>query len=301
MKKILFISLSCVGDAVMTTPVLQSLHELYPQAEIDIVADRRSKDVFVNCPYRGEIFFKEKERFLRGAPALVWQLLACKYDLAVDLRTDGLAYLLRAKKRFTKFGAEAYGPHAIEQMMGVIRAVHEDRPIPGTQIWLDEKVLAYAEQQLQQFKGKPFLALGPGCGGRRPQKFWPCERYAELAESLKEVFAGVLFVGGRDDKKLAEKIAGQIDQAFIDTCGKTEIIEVAALLKSASFFVGSDSGLGHVAGAVGTPTLSFFSVDTPQRCLPWGPSPQYLVGDNNDARNISVDEARKTILGALPG
>jgi len=65
-NKILFISLSNIGDAVMTTPVLQALHELYPEAVIDIVGDQRSSEIFKYCPFLGEIFHKHKSSFLRG-------------------------------------------------------------------------------------------------------------------------------------------------------------------------------------------------------------------------------------------
>ena len=100
-NKILFISLSNIGDAIMTTPVLHALHQLYPEAIIDIVGDQRSSEIFKHCPYRGEIFHKQKNSFLRGVPALLMTLWAQSYDLVVDIRTDGLAYLLPAGKRLS--------------------------------------------------------------------------------------------------------------------------------------------------------------------------------------------------------
>lgn len=69
--KILLITLSNLGDAVMTTPVLEWLHQLYPGAVIDIVGDRRSSAVFSGCPYRGRILNKDKQRIGRGVPALL--------------------------------------------------------------------------------------------------------------------------------------------------------------------------------------------------------------------------------------
>ncbi len=301
MQEILFISLSCVGDAVMTTPVLQALHAAYPEAKIDIVADRRSKDVFINCPYRGDIYYKEKNRFLRGGPALIRQLFGKRYMLVVDLRTDGLAYLLRAQRKLTKFGGAAYGPHAVESLMGIIRPLHGESPIPSTHIWLDDSEIKHSKQILGKLEGQRLLAIGPGCGGRRAEKFWPTECYAELANSLADVFEGVVFLGGEQDTPLAEKITSQLQLPFINTCGGTEIIQAAALLKQVSMFVGSDSGLGHVAGAVGTPTLTFFSVDKPERCLPRGPSSDWLMGENGDARNISVKAAEAKIRTAISG
>lgn len=283
----------------MTTPVLQSLHSAYPEAKIDIVADRRSKDVFVNCPYRGDIYYKEKDKFLRGGPALIRELFGKRYRLIVDLRTDGLAYLLRAERRLTKFGGSDYGPHAVENLMGIISPLHGDSPIPSTHIWLDEASIRHSKQILGKLKGKRLLALGPGCGGRRAEKFWPTDNYAELANSMADVFEGVVFLGGEPDQPLAEKIIKKTQLPYVDTCGRTEIIQAAALLKQVSLFVGSDSGLGHVAGAVGIPTLTFFSVDKPERCLPRGPSPHWLMGENGDARNISVKAAEDRIRTAI--
>jgi len=51
-KKILFITLSNIGDAILTTPVLEYLHQKYPKAKIDIVGDFRSKEIFNNCNYK---------------------------------------------------------------------------------------------------------------------------------------------------------------------------------------------------------------------------------------------------------
>ncbi len=128
-NKILFISLSNIGDAIMTTPVLRALHECYPEAVIDIVGDRRSSEVFKHCPFRGEIFHKQKQRFLRGTPALLKALWFQSYDLIVDIRTDGLAYLIPAGKRYTKFNKKlnrkTTGLHSVQQHMGIISNIFQ--------------------------------------------------------------------------------------------------------------------------------------------------------------------------------
>ncbi len=108
--KALFISLSNIGDAIMTTPALELLHARYPEHSIDIVADRRSGEIFEHCPYRGEIFYKNKRAAWRGVPALLGQLRVSFYEVVVDLRSDGLAYLLRARRRYIPNGAP--GPRA---------------------------------------------------------------------------------------------------------------------------------------------------------------------------------------------
>jgi len=298
-KQVLFITLSCVGDAVMTTPVLKALHTAYPEARFDIVADKRSDIIFVNCPFRGEIFYKDKRKFLRGAPALVQKLFRKKYDVIVDLRTDGLAYLLRGEKRYTKWNGKAYGVHAVESLMGIIRNIHEDKPIPSPEVWIDKNSIAFATQALADLPGKSILAFGPGCSGKRQKKFWPTKNYAALANGLQDVFDAVLLLGGSGDKKLVLEISKELELPCLDMCLETDLLQAAALLQQSKVFVGSDSGLGHVAAAVDTPTLSFFSVDKPERCLPWGPFSHWIMGQDGDARKISVEESEANIRRML--
>ena len=298
-QKILFIGLSCVGDAVMTTPVLRALHEAYPDAGIDIVADSKSSDIFEYCAYRGKVIYKDKKRFLRGAPALLSELRKTNYELIVDLRTDGLTMLMRGKKKLTKRKGESYGPHAIEGFMGVIKSVHGDNDIPATTIWITQQQRLAAEETLRSLGAARVLAMAPGCGGKNPKKFWQLNKYAQLANNLSDNFDGVLLLGSKQDSVLTREIAKQVKLPLLDLAGKTDLLEAAALLEKATVFVGSDSGLGHVAGAMGTSTLSFFSVDKPARCLPWGPFAQYLEGEEEDARNITVQAAEKMVREAI--
>ena len=70
-NKILFISLSNIGDAIMTIPVLMALHEHYPEAVVDIVGDQRSSEIFKHCPFRGEIFNKQKKQVFKRRSRLI--------------------------------------------------------------------------------------------------------------------------------------------------------------------------------------------------------------------------------------
>ena len=199
-KKILVISLSCVGDAIMTTPVFQSLHERCPEAKIDIVSDRRSSFIYSHCPYLGEIFHKDKKKMLRGVVDLLKNINNKSYDLIIDLRTDALSYLIRGKKRFPKWKAKPYGKHAVEVLMGVIRSMHGDEPIPDTHIWLSDEHMEFADQSLASLPGDNWLSLAPGASGS-VKRMWPAENYALLANSLSDIFSGVILLCIEKEKK----------------------------------------------------------------------------------------------------
>lgn len=288
-RRILCITLSCVGDVVMSTPVLQALHERYPYARIDVVADSRASQLLSRCSYVGEILHKDKKTLFRGAFGLLKRLRGRRYDLIVDLRTDGLTWLLRSDNKLTKRRARPYGNHSVERMMGVIRSLHGEAPIPPACVWLEESDRRYAGERLARLPQGLRLALAPGSAGARDRKAWPADNYAALANALQDQFSAVILAGGPDERSLTDAIAEKLTLPYIDATD-TNLIQLAALLERCSLFVGSDSGPGHIAAAVGVPTLTLFGRDH-RDCLPWGGRSAWLLADSGYARDVPPDEA----------
>ena len=297
-EQILFIGLSNVGDVVMCSPVLQSLHTLYPAAVFDVVADSKSRNLYECAPFIRAIHIKRKNGLLRGAPALIGALWRTRYDLIVDLRTDGLAYMLRGKRKYTKWNRRSYGQHAVEELLGVIAGLHGDRPVPPARVWLGDQQRRAARRQLAGFKDGKLLALGVG-SALNPPKSWPEERFIELCRLRRDDFAGVIFLGSAGERARTERVIRGLDLPCIDTLGNS-LLEAAALLERAFVYVGPDSGLGHIAAAVGTPTITLFGPLNPARYRPWGKKSQFAVGKDKDAGNIPVAEVNALIDRLLP-
>lgn len=288
MRRILFITLSNIGDAVLTTPALEALHQGFPQASIDLVADSRSSLVFAHCPYRGSIFHKNKKTGWRGLIKLIYQLRRTRYDLVVDLRTDGLAYLLRARKRLTKRGAKPAGPHAVEHHMAVVAPLLPPATsIPSCRIWLQAEQVRFAKDQLSQLPGNHWLALGPGANWA--PKIWPAPAFVALVNAVKNYFDGVVLVGGAGDRGRGQFIAANLPLPSRNLCGATDLLQASAVLQRTSVFVGNDSGLGHLASAVGIPTLTVFGPGQPERYHPWGKHSYWRVAPNNKLEDLSAE------------
>ncbi len=288
-KKILFIGLSNVGDVIMTTPVLRALHAKFPNARFDIVADKRSMNLYGNYPLLNKLYLKDKNKPLRGVPALLSELWKNSYDIIVDVRSDGLAYLLRGKKKYTKYFAKSYGPHAVEEIMGVIHDLHRDQPIPETEIWLSDENQDYAVKQLCVFDNKEkLLSLSVG-DSRKPEKTLATENFIKLLRTHTNDFSGVVFLGNDFEAEVTQEVCKEIELPYINTLGNS-LLGAAALIEKTCLYIGPDSGLGHIAGAVKTPTISFFSLMDPARFRPWGDKATCISGAKKDARNVSVDE-----------
>ncbi len=284
--RILVVSLSNVGDAVMSTPVLEALHDHYPDAVIDIVADRRSSALFALCPYRGRILHKDKRAGAVGLVRLIGELRRTRYDLVVDLRTDGLAYALRARRRLTKWGAaRPAGAHAVERLFAILRPLVGDAPIPATRVWIDEALHAFAARALDPLPAGPLLAVAPGA--KWPPKTWPAGRYIEMIEASTDLVAGTVILGGPQDREVSARVASGIRLPCVNLAGDTTVLEDCAVLTRCAALVGNDSGAGHMAAAVGTATLTVFGPTDPRAFRPWGPNAAWIAAPGRDLAALS--------------
>ncbi|OIN95780.1 MAG: lipopolysaccharide heptosyltransferase II, partial [Deltaproteobacteria bacterium CG1_02_45_11] len=92
-----------------------------------------------------------------------------------------------------------------------------------------------------------------------PAKQWFAERYARLADRIHEVFdARALFFGGPEDTELGRRISRMMQYPVVDLSGKTELGEAIALIEHCDLFITNDSGLMHVAAALGVPLIAIF-------------------------------------------
>ena len=296
--KILFITLSNIGDAIMTTPTLQRLHQIYPEAVIDLVCDARSQILFEYCPYRGNIYIKNKKAGKKGLFSLIKQLRRTRYDLIVDLRTDGLAYLLRAKKRLTKWGHKPYGPHAVEDLISIIDAINPDKTIPPTCVWFGQDHQDKADQLLNNVSGKKLIAVGPGANWE--PKIWKADNFAKVLNGLGDQISEIIIMGGPNDQVYSEKLKNQLSRPFLDITGQTDLLTTAAVLARCQLFLGNDSGLGHLASAVDTASVSVFGPGKPERYHPWHERNIWFSGEKGDMKNIATDKvlaATSRIIG----
>ncbi len=118
---------------------------------------------------------------------------------------------------------------------------------------------------------RPIIAMHPGSGGYSTARRWAPERFAQLADTLfHDVGGQLILMGGPEEAELHRQImsmmrSGMPARSF---AGKGSIRVAAAVLEQADLFVGNDSGLTHLAVAVGTPTVAIFGLTNSDA---WGP------------------------------
>jgi ADP-heptose:LPS heptosyltransferase len=235
------------------------------------------------------------------------QSVARRWDLAVDLRGSALAYLVPASRRLV-LGKGRRREHRVEEL-GRLVAPETSPPMP--RLWLGPSERAMAATSVPD--GAPVLALGPAANWRA--KTWRAERFAALASRLigEGPLAGarVATFGAAGEEGAARHVLDALPaERRIDLVGKLDPLQAAACLERCRLFVGNDSGLMHMAAAVGIPTVGLFGPSPVEHYRPWGrwtavartpETPEQLMADPGfDHRtsdtlmdSLSVDEVER--------
>jgi heptosyltransferase-3 len=265
--QILFVTATRIGDAVLSTGLLSHLIERHPEARLTIAAGPVAAPLFEAVPGVERLIVMPKRRLALHWLDLYRRVAGRRWDLVVDLRGSALPWLLSAGDR-RAMGKGAKYEHRVRQLAGLF----DVDPPPSPRLWLAPAHEWRAEALVSP--GSPVLAIGPAANWRGKQ--WRAERFAELARRL--IARDGLLPGARvavlaagHERPQALPLLATIPPArTIDLIGQTDLLTAAAALRRCALFVGNDTGLMHIAAAVGVPTLGLFGPSPIDQYAPWG-------------------------------
>ena len=283
--KILFITANRIGDAILSTGLLRHIVAAYPGARITVACGPLCTDLFDAVPGLDTVIPMPKQSWNRHWWTLWRRCAPHSWDMIVDLRNSVVSRLLRHGQLFT------YRTQENRHKVHVNAAIMALDPPPAPQIWVAEST-RNAAANLLAGEG-PILALGPSANW--PAKQWPAEHFATLAQLL---LADPAFEGGRvlvlaaahEREQIAPVLRAIPEAQRIELIGASLAL-AAACLQRATLYIGNDSGLMHLAAAVGTPTLGLFGPGNEAVYGPWG----------RHAAVARTPEPATTLLARLPG
>ena len=279
--RVLFVTSTRIGDAVLSSGLLAHLIERHPGARFTIACGAPAAGLFAAVPGLERVLPIVKRRH-GGHWIDLWRAcLGRHWDLVVDLRGSALAWLLRARERRVLRG-DPGATHKVHQLGALL----DLDPPPAPRLWSTAEQEAEAAALIPA--GPPVLALGPTANW--PGKVWPAVRFAELARRLtgpEGILPGgriAVFGGPGEEAMAAEAVAGLPADRRLDLVGRIDLGTVHACLTRCALFVGNDSGLMHMAAAAGVPTLGLFGPSREVHYAPWGPRAAALrTPDSYDA------------------
>ena len=283
-KQILVVGPSWVGDMVMAQSLFITLRQNYPQAAIDVLAPAWSKPILDRMPeVRATISqpVGHGEFGLSARYRLGKQLQQSSYNISIVLprsfKSALVPFFARIPQRIGYKGEMRYGlltdirpldksvlTQTVQRFvaLGVARDVPLPPPIPEPSLRIDKD----NQQRLLQALGlnleKPVVGFMPGAE-YGPAKRWPEEHFAGVADYLVNHGYQVWLLGSEKDRATAEKIQQACLRPLTNLCGKTSLQDVVDLMAALQLAITNDSGLMHVAAAVGCPLIAIYGSSTP--------------------------------------
>lgn len=308
------------GDVLCTVPLLRSLHTKYKPEELAVVVSPQNREALEGCPYITRLidydkltFYRNPSHFLKFAKELRrgYDVLIVPSNVSLSLTNDIMAFFVKAKMKF--------GPASLETKSNRTSSVYDyavdlswgERPVHqsfrnmkvasplGVGRETDNGELEYRvepsrERDARDFlsrlgkSGTPKVALHAGAG--KPPNRWNVVNFATLSDLLHDkLHAEIFLTEGPMDRDVIENLANLIRAPFVRVRNKT-ICYIAAILKQMDLVITNDTGIMHLAAAVGAPTLSLFGPTDPLQWAPLGRRNRFIVGKGGDINSIDVDK-----------
>ncbi|MEH0714099.1 lipopolysaccharide heptosyltransferase II [Vibrio owensii] len=299
MKKILIIGPSWVGDMVMSQSLYIVLKQLHPESQIDVIAPGWCKPILERMPeihQAIEMPIGHGEFNLLGRREIGKSLREKQYDHAyilpksaksalipwfanIPLRTGwkgemryGLLNDLRPNMKSFQFMVERYVALACPQEEMIdSSSLGGLETLPRPSLFIDKKEQAEAIAKFNLNQESPVVGLCPGAEFG-PAKKWPETHYAEVASAMANAGKQVWLFGSQKDLETCNNIKQLVPQEHQHQihvlAGQTSLIEAVDLLAACQTVVANDSGLMHVAAAVGCNVVAVYGSTSPKYTPP---------------------------------
>jgi heptosyltransferase-2 len=292
-RRIVIRSANWVGDAVMSLPAISSVCRGVPGAEVAVLAKPWAAELFAGYPgiHRAILYQSPGDHEgMGGRWKLARQLKKEFFDLALHLPNSfdsALVSLLAGIPRRAGYNTDGRGillthkvsadgrvkrGHQVEYYLHLVRSLglQTAEGVPALTVFQDR--IPEAEAILKSADGGdgPYVGMSPGAQYGSAKEWFP-ERFGQLGRRIETELGGrFLILGSAGDRALASRIGQTAGKGAVDLTGKTTLGQAMALIARCRVFVTNDSGLMHVAAALGVPLVAIFGSTDPSRTGPRG-------------------------------
>jgi lipopolysaccharide heptosyltransferase II len=297
-RRVLVVRLRSIGDTVLATPSLYALRRFLPDAQIDILLESWVAPVLEGLALVDNIITVERGSTTSRA-RVARRLRAARYDVAYNLHGGTTATLLmRAAGAKHRVGFSSYQysrllnhaaptptelwgqekTHSVEQQLALVGWTGvpvSDRP--PTRLVVTEKAEASVALRLRAAEvdaTKPLALIHPAAAFATKQ--WATSNFARVAEDLSARGFEAVAIAAPSEKRVITELV-ENSSAHITTFTDLSLPEVAALAARSRLFVGNDSGIAHIAAAVGTPSVVIFGSSNVAHWRPWTVAPSEVI------------------------
>jgi heptosyltransferase-2 len=274
-NRVLIIQTAFIGDVILATSLVESLHAVYPRMQIDLLCRKGNEGLLAGHPFLGKVWVWDK----RGGKYKNWFALLKavrteRYDLVVNLQrfaTMGLFTALSGAKEKIGFSNAPFsfllskrlphrigdGTHEVERNLSLVQHLCPGKPLKPRLYPSQE-----AEQSITPYIKEPFMCIAPASVWFTKQ--FPVEKWIEFLAGCP--FEGPIYLlGAPGDTAMAEAImSGSGDERLQNHCGKWNLLQSAALMKHAAMNYVNDSAPMHLCSSMNAPVTAIFCSTVPE-------------------------------------
>ncbi|MBF0510780.1 MAG: GT4 family glycosyltransferase PelF [Candidatus Omnitrophica bacterium] len=287
--KILIIKMTALGDVILSTAAFKAIRHQFPDAQIVCLTSPLARPVVDTCPFINEVVTCDpQDKSFKSICQKAQELRHYHFDKVIDLQNNRISHWLS----FLAFPKESYGYHngkfsfllskKIKNNIKNISPVeHQFRILQMTGIHYDPafrlELKTHPKDDLYIDKlldsewlggGQVFVGMNISASNLWPSKNWPLEYMAKLCDILGQKNVRVILTGESKDSVLGRKLLSMAKAKPANFIGKTNIMQLAVLIKRCKVFISQDSAPLHVAASQHVPVLALFGPTDPKRHMP---------------------------------
>ncbi|MGI8819707.1 MAG: glycosyltransferase family 9 protein [Chthoniobacterales bacterium] len=295
--RVLVIRGGAIGDFVLTLPAIKLLRERWPEARLEILGYQQIAALAENRFYADAVRSLEDGAlasfFVKGAELpREFRAYFGSFDLIVSYLYDPERVFETNIRRCGAGRFRACSPkitddkHAARQLAAPLEELELKLSSPAAELFPNDDDHAAAATLLPE-RSKPLIALHPGSGSAT--KNWPLGYWVELGNRLTAPDARLVVIAGEAERAQLAELHRAWSDLPVSYVVDQPLPHVAAVIARCALFIGHDSGISHIAAAVGTSSLLLF-----------GPSDPAVWAPQNS--RVHVLRARSGVVGDLqPG
>ncbi len=311
-QRVLVIATRRIGDVLLTTPLLRSLRNAWPHAEIDVLVFEHTEGVLLRNPDIHRVITVSARLGFWKHLGFVTRLFR-RYDLAISTlagdRPTLYAWLAgkvrigmledSSKQRWKQYVLSRWAAfdnlntHTVLMNLKLADLLGVPRCHEVVAAWRAEDDSAVRKILPFDYEAQAYAVLH--VYPMYVYKAWRRDAWVELANWLNEQGMRVVLTGGKSADEIAcvRDLLSLLPHDTVDVAGKLSLTGTACLLSKARVYIGPDTVVTHLAAALGTPTIALFGPSNPVK---WGPWPKGYDEDRNPYELRGTQHVNNVVL-----
>ncbi len=270
-KRVLFVRPGGIGDAVLLLYAIKALKDVFPESEIEVLAEKRNGEIFKMVPW-------VKRLFLYDNPSDLIKVIFNSYDIVIDTEqwhylSAFIVSLIRAKvkigfatnNRKYVFDYKILYDHRDYEVTSFLNLLEPITRGVSNKVSIGQPIVDLKDVFCPISDDDPWIAISPGASIW--ERRWDKNNFKEIAQWLSDKNLRIVVVGGKRDKTIGDYITN-FSENHLNLAGKLSLSGTAKVLSKCKFLITSDSGIMHLAIAVGTPVIALFGPGIEEKWAP---------------------------------